>query len=102
MSSYRFRWDAFDDDTVNELATACGFNALATGTDPRTWLADKVKRPNDEFIRKTLDRLIRTPWFCNFRGLGQIVEELRDCNIGPNRGPTSQTGYVKYIRDGCS
>jgi len=99
MPKYRFRWDGFDDVTVTELATAWGFNALATFSDSRTWLADKVKRPNDEFIRRTLDCLLRTPWFCNFRGLGQIVEQLRDWNIGPNRGPTSQTGYVRYIRD---
>ena len=57
MPRYRFRWDSFDNDTVKELVAAFGFNPLAPGTDPRSWLADKVKRPNNQFVRRTLDRL---------------------------------------------
>ena len=98
MPKYKFRWDAFDDDTVKELAAACGFNSPTSGTDPRSWLADKVKRPNDKFVRGTFGCLRRTPWFCTYKGLAQIVEQLFDRGIGPMGAPRSQTGYVKYIR----
>jgi superfamily II DNA or RNA helicase len=99
MPKYRFRWDAFDDDTVMELATAYGFSLAATAADSRSWLAENVKRPNEQFVRSTFDCLLTTKWFCNFRGLDQIVEQLKDFHIGAMRSANSQKEYIDYIRD---
>ena len=100
MPKYNFSWDAFDHETVKELATAYGFDPAATGDDPRAWLAENVKRPNDVFVREVLSRLLDSPWFCNFRGLAGIVAQLQDWEIGPMGTPRrSQKECIQYVRE---
>ena len=96
MPAYRFSWDPFDDRTVLELARDIGFRDDAAGA--RTYLVDRVARPNDDFVRRTKDTLARV-WLPQHAGIGAaIVRELFDMNIGP-RGPMPQNaiGCAEYV-----
>lgn len=97
MPKYRFSWDAFDDATVEALADAIGYSPSHTGKSRRDWLADKVKRPNPEFVKRT-KVVLQDTWFRNYPGVREIVNELRDRFIGPMNIPRSQKGYLEYIR----
>jgi hypothetical protein len=51
MPAYRFSWTPFDDATVGALAAHLGYHGAVDGT--RAYLAAQVRRPNDEFVRRT-------------------------------------------------
>lgn len=57
MPSYRFTWDHFEHSTVLALAEAIGFEASRHG-DARAFLAERVKRPNERFVREQRDVLV--------------------------------------------
>lgn len=98
MGRYRFSWDAFDDDTLNALAEAWGYDPdRRDGRSPRDWLGEHAKRPTPEFVQATKAALERT-WLPNYPGARQFVERLIDQGIGPMGRPRSQKGYVDYIR----
>lgn len=97
MSPYRFSWNAFDDNTVQALAQTLGFQPNATSSNPRSWLTEKVKRPNDDFVRQT-KRTLEQCWLPQYPGVKSIVDYLIDADIGPIGNPNSQNEYVNYIR----
>jgi superfamily II DNA or RNA helicase len=90
----RFSWEPFSDSTVRVLAREIGFTG--SDGDAREWLSQKVKRPNDEFVRVTKDALARS-WMLEYQGAKQIVEHLLESNVGPGGAPRSQAGYANYI-----
>jgi superfamily II DNA or RNA helicase len=97
MPAYRFSWDPFDDRTVLELARDLGFRGSEGAA--RAFLADKVVRPNDDFVRGARDTLARV-WLPQHVGIGtSIVRELFDRHIGP-RGtmPEDAQGCADYIK----
>jgi len=96
MPAYRFSWVPFDDRTVLELARDIGFTDDVDG--PRTYLVNRVARPNDDFVRRTKDTLARV-WLPQYAGIGAaIVRELFDMKIGP-LGPMPQDaiGCAEYV-----
>jgi superfamily II DNA or RNA helicase len=95
MPAYRFSWNAFDDATVTALAEAIGFRGGATA-DARAWLAERVARPNDDFVRKTKD-VIERHWLPKYPA-GSIVERLLEAGIGPMGRPRTAAEHVAYIR----
>lgn len=96
MARYRFSWNAFDDNTVQALAQTLGL-LNATSSNPRSWLTEKVKRPNDDFVRLT-KKTLEQWWLPRYHGAESIVDYLIDADIGPIGNPKSQHEYVTYIR----
>ncbi len=98
MPKYRFAWDAFDDETVLALAGSAGYEPpRSASATPRAWLESQVPRPTDEFVRGAKTALERT-WLPKYRGVTQLVDRLRDMEIGPMGSPTSPADCVTYIR----
>ncbi|MFV8752861.1 DEAD/DEAH box helicase [Nannocystaceae bacterium ST9] len=95
MPAYRFTWDHFSDTTVKALADAVGYTQKP-GIGPRDFLASRVKRPNEEFVRQTKDVLVRH-WLPSYAGAKQIVDRLLDAGVGPMGNPRSASGYAQYI-----
>jgi ATP-dependent helicase IRC3 len=96
MPAYRFSWDPFDDRTVAALVAELGFR----GPTPRAreYLTSQVKRPDEEFVRKTKD-VIAKVWLPQQVGVGAaIVRELFDLQIGPMGAmPTDAEGCARYV-----
>ena len=97
MPRYRFSWDNFDDETVGALAAACGYSP-SDGQSPRAWLAENVKRPSDNFVRRT-KTVLEDVWLPKHpRTAKQIVNFLAAIGIGPRVEPETIDGTVDYIR----
>jgi superfamily II DNA or RNA helicase len=96
MPAYRFSWEAFDNQTALELARDIGF----TGDAARAldFLAGRVARPNDDFIRRTKDTLARI-WLPQHEGVAKaVVRELFDMRIGPlGQMPQDAGGCAEYV-----
>jgi superfamily II DNA or RNA helicase len=94
MPAYRFSWEPFDDATVTALAVALGHSGTPVAS--RDWLGATVRRPNEDFVRKTKDVLERH-WLPLYPA-GSIVERLLEAGIGPMGTPKTQAEHVAYIR----
>lgn len=96
MPAYRFSWQPFDDRTVQELAREIGFSG--DKSEARSYLAERVARPNDEFVSRTKDVLTRV-WLPQHSGIGTaIVRQLFDWGVGPlGAMPTDAAGCAAYI-----
>lgn len=98
MPAYRFSWDAFDDDTVRELARARGHVGEAHAA--REWLSQHAKRPDEEFVRETKDVLARV-WLPRYAGATQLADHLIEWRIGPlGRPPSTLAEGAAYV-DRC-
>ncbi len=100
MPAYRFSWKAFDDATLRALARGEGWSEV--DGDARPWLTERVKRPNDEFVRRQ-KMTLATAWLPTYPGTKRIVEHLLDSGIGP-MGPSPGTPaeaarYVERCRN---
>lgn len=98
MPSYRFSWDAFDDDTVLALARNEGFEGAFGGA--RGWLGDRVKRPNEEFVRRNKDVIARA-WLPKYPGAIDLVSVLQCWGIGPGGGTLRTTESAARYVDRC-
>jgi hypothetical protein len=96
VPAYRFTWDHFSDDTVRALAEAVGYEQERHPFDSRSYLAKRVKRPGEAFVRDTKDVLVRH-WLPSYHGLKHIVDRLLDAGVGPLGSPRSTSGYLGYI-----
>jgi hypothetical protein len=104
MPAYRFSWSNFADSVVEALATAIGYVPKRHGIRARRFLENSEKRPNDEFVRGTLDTL-RSVWLPRCAGLGALVDAPREQGIGSGTlSPTKaqQVEYLKQIRNGAT
>lgn len=97
MPRYRFTWDNFDDEVVEELAKAAGYQP-GTPSSAREWLSSHVKRPNDQFVRDAKST-IENAWLKKWpRVARSIVEYLLVDGIGPRERPKTDDEYVAFIR----
>jgi hypothetical protein len=55
MRAYRFSCEPFDDRTVAALALAVDTGFRGDADQARKYLTSHVKRPDDDFVRKTKD-----------------------------------------------
>lgn len=98
MPAYRFSWDAFDDTTIGALARGEGWSS--SDGDPRAWFGARVKRPNDELVRRHKATLAKV-WLPGYAGSVRIVEHLQDALIGPmGKSPASAADAARYV-DSC-
>jgi len=98
MPKYRFSWDAFDDSLVKLLAQDIGYGGTDDGA--RAWLSDRVKRPNEDFLRPTKQTLSRV-WLPNYSGAIKIAEALQEFGIGPmGKSPSTTREAAAYV-DRC-
>ncbi len=95
MPTYRFSWTAFDDDVVQALARNEGWGE--GDDDARTWLASRIKRPNDEFVRRHKSTLAAV-WLPSYPGTTLLVDRLRDAGIGPtNMSPATVEDAARFV-----
>ncbi len=94
MPKYRFTWDAFDDATVEAVASACGFEP--DGETARDWLLRSWVRPNEELVRRSRNALERT-WLPDCPYLKGLVRKLLDLRLGPMNQPVTRAEHVEYI-----
>jgi flagellar biosynthesis GTPase FlhF len=98
MPSHRFSWNAFDNDTVTALARGEGWGPGDGAA--RAWLTERIRRPNDEFVRRQKATLA-TSWLPVYPGTKRIVEHRQDAGIGPmGRAPGSLVEAARYV-DRC-
>ncbi len=98
MPARLFSWDAFDQTTVLHLAKRLGYSGRAS--DARTWLARRVTKPDERFVKETKD-VLEDFWLPTYGGIETIVDGLRQEKIGPVLWPHSPAAMVNYIRS-CS
>ena len=96
MPAYRFSWTPFDDRTVGALAADIGYRGATDAA--REYLMRHVKRPNEDFVRKTKDSIARV-WLPQHGAVGDaIIRELFDMQIGPMGAmPTDAEGCARYV-----
>lgn len=99
MPAYRFSWDHFDDRTMQELARALGHRG--SPAEARTFVAARVARPNDAFVKDTKDVLART-WLPQHEGIARsVVRDLFELRIGPRGAPPEGAQACAAYVDRC-
>lgn len=96
MPAYRFSWDPFDDRTVDALGRSLGYSGQPAGA--KAWLAARVARPNDAFLRDT-KAVFERVWLPQHPAVAKaVVRELFELRLGPMGVlPEDVTGAVEYV-----
>lgn len=97
MPKYRFTWDPFDDDSVEEFAGALGWD-MDEDVKAREWLESNVKGLTTKHLgNRDFFDAVRFGWLPQQEFLGEVVEDFISRGLGPGGRPQSERGYKSYL-----
>ena len=99
MPKYNFTWNNFDEETINSFAKATGYikNSNQTALE---YLKEKVKRPNEKFVKDYKDVIIDN-WLANQESGGKYLNQITDRLVNLKLGPqnrNSKSDHLSFIQ----